>query len=110
MSPQTEWTRLPYDGAIGTFVARFMAFYNRRLRRIAEKRRTKGIFGLSNLNQRHLLAENFSPHPRVLRLLLKGVFVWIKAEITTALATSRSVTPAGQKTHPVVAAELARSS
>ena len=110
MAPQTEWTRLPYDGAIGTFVARFMAFYNRRLRRIAEKRREKGIFGLSNLNQRHLLAENFSPHPRVLRLLLKGVFVWIKAEITTAFATSRRAISAGQNADQVVAAELARSS
>jgi hypothetical protein len=105
-----EWSRLPYDGPIGTFVARFMAFYNRRLRRVAEKRREKGIFARENLHHRHLLAENFSPNNRVLRLLVKGLCVWIKAEITTALARSRHHLTQKETPAQVAKAELARSS
>ena len=85
-SPDNEWQRLPYDGAIGSGFAKFMTFYNHRLKQIALKRKAKGIFGTNNLGQRYLLRENFAPNSSTLKLLWAGLKVWIKAEISTAMA------------------------
>jgi flavin-dependent dehydrogenase len=90
-NPQHEWIKLPYDGKAGAFFAKFMAFYNSRLKRIAHKRKAKGIFGLHNLNERYLLKENFAANFSSFKLLWKGIKVWLRAEITTALAASRTL-------------------
>jgi flavin-dependent dehydrogenase len=103
--PSYEWTRLPYDGFAGSVFAKFMAFYNRRLRRIAEVRRAKGIFGLRNLNERYLLSENFAPKLSTFSLLGKGVRVWLRAELSTFFARSRvSTSDAAAATAPAAAA------
>ena len=88
-NPSYEWTRLPYDGKMGTVFAKFMAFYNRRLKCIAEKRVAKGIYGMKNLRMSYLLKENFAPNMNSFKLLWKGVKVWLGAEISTALARQK---------------------
>lgn len=95
-SPDYEWTRLPYDGRAGFVFAKFMAFYNRRLKCIAEKRIAKGIYGMKNLHMSYLLNENFAPNANSLKLLWKGMKVWIGAEISTLLASSK-VAPSATK-------------
>jgi hypothetical protein len=108
-NPQHEWQKLPYDGKAGAFFAKFMAFYNRRLKGIAHKRKAKGIFGKNNLHERYLLKENFSANISSLKLLWMGMNVWIRAEISTALAANQTVVkPAVQESR--TAAEVAISS
>jgi len=66
-----------------------MAFYNGRLKAIADKRLAKGIYGMNNLHHSYLLKENFAPNFGSFKLLWQGIKVWIKAEISTALASPR---------------------
>jgi hypothetical protein len=67
-----------------------MAFYNRRLAHLGRERIRKGIYGMKNNGHFWSPRFSFSPDPSALRLLWDGVKIWIKAEITTALAPSRS--------------------
>ncbi len=88
-NPAYEWNRLPYDGKAGAVFAKFMAFYNRRLKCIAEKRIAKGIYGMKNLHQSWLLNENFAPNFGSFKLLWMGVKVWLGAEISTVFARAK---------------------
>jgi hypothetical protein len=88
-NPSYEWTRLPYDGQAGKVFAQFMAFYNGRLKTLADQRIAKGIYGMNNLHHSYLLKENFAPNFGSFKLLWQGIKVWIKAEISTALASPR---------------------
>jgi len=85
-NPDYEWTRMPYDGPAGAVFGRFMAFYNRRLARLANERLRKGIH--DRCNHRHVWTprRSFSPDNSALRLMWDGVKLWLKAEITTLLA------------------------
>ena len=97
-NPSYEWTRLPYDGPAGKFFAQFMAFYNGRLKAIATKRIAKGIYGMNNLHHSYLLKENFAPNFGSFKLLWQGIKVWIKAEISTVLASPRKEMAASSAT------------
>lgn len=102
--PEYEWTRMPYDGPAGAFFGRFMAFYNRRLSHLGRERRRKGIFGMQNHGHVWCPRFSFSPDTSAVRLLWDGIKVWLKAEITTALAPSRAKVPEPMM-EPVMAAE-----
>lgn len=96
-NPSYEWTRLPYDGPAGTFFGKFMAFYNRRLARLAELRVRKGIYGRRNLGQFWAPRQSFSPDASVMWLLWDGLKAWARAEITTFLAPLPAHAPMMEK-------------
>ena len=79
--PDVEWGVLPYRGGAGTFFAKFMAFYNRRLAAIAKKRHERGVYGKKNLGERYLLCKGFSPTLGTFSILFLGIRQWLKLEI-----------------------------
>jgi len=90
MNPKEEWKQMPYNGTAGALFGRFMAFYNRRLAHLGRERIRKGIYGMKNHGHFWSPRFSFSPDPSALRLLWDGVKIWLKAEVTTALASSRA--------------------
>lgn len=83
--PDYEWTRLPYDGPAGTFFAKFMSLYNRRLNKLAKIRLAKGTYGAWNNGMDFTLKESFSPNFSALRFLRWGIRLWLMAELRTFL-------------------------
>lgn len=81
--PDYEWTRLPYDGPAGTFFAKFMSLYNRRLNKLAKIRLAKGTYGAWNNGMDFTLKESFSPNFSALRFLRWGLRLWLMAELRT---------------------------
>jgi hypothetical protein len=81
--PKHEWTRLPYDGTIGYGFAKFMAFYNRRLVAMANKRWDKGIYGTWNTGMDLTLTQSYSPNFSALMFLRWGIGLWLMAEWRT---------------------------
>lgn len=81
--PKHEWTRLPYDGTIGYGFAKFMAFYNRRLVAMANKRWDKGIYGTWNTGMDLTLTQSYSPNFSALMFLRWGIGLWLIAEWRT---------------------------
>ncbi len=77
--PKGGFERFPFDGPVDGAVSRFMAFTNQRLAHIAQKRRAAGVYGANNLNHR-VMVSGFVPTPKVLRLVLRGVRLWVLAE------------------------------
>jgi hypothetical protein len=102
-NPAHEWKLMPYDGPIGAFFGRFMAFYNRRLVCIAQERVRKGIYGLKNHG--HFLAPrmSMSPDTSAGRLLFDGIMVWLKAEISTWMAPAPAKDAVMMSEKPVTA-------
>lgn len=92
-NPCYEWTRMPYDGPAGTFFGRFMALYNRRLAKLAEDRVRKGMYGRHNNGHFWAPRQSFSPDTGVMWLLWDGVKAWIKAEVSTRLASTPAQAP-----------------
>jgi flavin-dependent dehydrogenase len=92
-NPAVEWILMPYDGPVGAFFGRFMAFYNRRLVCIAQERVRKGIYGRMNHGHVFIPRISMSPDTSAARLLWDGIKVWLKAEITTWLAPTPSAAP-----------------
>lgn len=93
-SPEYEWTRLPYDGPAGTFFAKFMAFYNRRLKAMADKRRAKGTYGAWNTGMDLTLGQSYTPDfATFFRFLRWGLRLWLMAEWRTRFGK-----PMAQKT------------
>jgi flavin-dependent dehydrogenase len=80
----TEFSKMPYDGPIGAGFARFMAFYNRRLERIARKRIANGSYGRHNLGKRMFIKISFFGGPKALGHILRGVRAWLWLELQTA--------------------------
>jgi flavin-dependent dehydrogenase len=80
--PKGGFERFPFDGPVDGAVARFMAFTNRRLVRIAKKRRAAGCYGARNLDRR-VMMRGFEPTPKVLRLVRRGIWIWLMAECRT---------------------------
>lgn len=74
---------LPFTGPMDSFVCKLMAFYNRRLAHIARKRHAAGVYGSENLRSRTLIA-GFAPTPEVLKIVWRGVKVWLRAELRSA--------------------------
>ncbi|MBK1831413.1 NAD(P)/FAD-dependent oxidoreductase [Verrucomicrobiaceae bacterium R5-34] len=80
----TEFAKMPYDGPAGTFFAKFMRFYNRRLCRLAHKKIKAGKYGDKNLDH-HLLSVNaFTPGPATMKLMFQGIKIWLWAELRYA--------------------------
>ncbi|MEO6053081.1 MAG: hypothetical protein ABIP97_03635, partial [Chthoniobacterales bacterium] len=77
--PKNEMRDLPFADSAGEYVARFMAFYNRRLAVIGESRYRRGTYGRNNLNRRELIA-GFIPEGKVFWVILRGVRLWMRAE------------------------------
>lgn len=87
---EKEFALLPYNGRIGAAVGKFMGFYNRRLAALAEVRRAKGIWGRKNLRNHCVFTESFVPSFVVRRIILRGIWLWLKCEISTRLAARRA--------------------
>jgi flavin-dependent dehydrogenase len=85
-----ELALLPYNGPIGAAVGKFMQFYNRRLASLAELRRAKGIWGRRNLRNHCIFRESFVPTVAVRSLILRGMWLWFKCEISSRLAARRA--------------------
>ncbi|MCX6968917.1 MAG: NAD(P)/FAD-dependent oxidoreductase [Verrucomicrobia bacterium] len=77
--PKGGFERFPFDGPVDGAVSKFMAFANRRLTRIALKRRACGVYGSHNLDHRMMVA-GFEPTPKVLRMVWQGIKLWLRAE------------------------------
>lgn len=81
-APEKEFALLPYAGRAGGVFARFMSLYNRRLAILAERRWESGNYGRHNSGRRFLLGSGFAPQPAaLLKLLAKGIGIWLWAEI-----------------------------
>jgi flavin-dependent dehydrogenase len=79
--PEREFLHLPFEGTPGRVVAAMMKLYNRRLVVLAQRRLAKGCFGRRNAGWRELY-DGFVPDRRVLKLIRKGLFHWLRAELT----------------------------
>jgi flavin-dependent dehydrogenase len=75
-----EFSKMPYNGNIGAAFGSFMAFYNRRLERIARVRLAKGEYGKNNLGQRYFIRIPFEASPKAFGHLFRGVKTWLKLE------------------------------
>ena len=99
-----ELSLLPYNGPIGAAVGRFMRFYNRRFAALAEIRRSKGIWGRKNLRNHCVFASSFVPTFAVRSLIVKGMWLWLKCEISTRLAPRRAAETVATPASPAVEA------
>jgi len=80
--PETEFALLPYAGPAGALFARFMAFYNRRLTVLAERRWQAGTYGRHNTQRRFLLQSGFvAKLMPMFKLLRQGIWIWLTAEL-----------------------------
>jgi len=82
-NPEYEFGRLPYDGPAGTFFAKFMALYNRRLNAMAKKRLAKGTYGAWNTGMDLTLGQSYTPDLTAFRFLRWGIRLWLMAELRT---------------------------
>jgi flavin-dependent dehydrogenase len=74
-----DFEKLPFDGVPGRVVAKILRFQNARLVAIARKRLAAGVYGKRNAGWR-LLVGGFVPDASVLKLLFKGMRLWLRAE------------------------------
>ena len=79
--PRAGFAEFPFQGPVdGAIIGPIMAFYNRRLAWIAQKRLMAGIYGARNLDAQTLL-KGFEPNRRAWRLIFRGVRIWLRAEL-----------------------------
>ena len=71
-----------------------MAFYNKRLAHIAQKRLAAGVYGSTNLDSRTLL-KGFEPNRQVWKLILRGARIWLRAELRSLFLPAPSSAPVG---------------
>jgi hypothetical protein len=91
--PKSGFSQFPFEGSFdGVIVRRLMAFYNRRLARIAQKRHAAGVYGSMNLDSRTLL-KGFEPSGHVWKLILRGVRTWLRAEMRSLPLRSTQIAP-----------------
>jgi flavin-dependent dehydrogenase len=74
-----RYSELPYGGPIGQMFGSLMRLYNRRLAAMAKRKIAAGTFGLKNVDSR-LFLPGFSPGPRSLRFMLRGLRKWLVME------------------------------
>ena len=99
--PKGGFERFPFDGPVDGAVCKFMAFCNRRLAAIAIKRRACGTYGADNLDNR-MMVRGFEPAPQVLRMVGKGILIWLRAELRNISLRTHSA--ATRQTAPAAAA------
>ena len=51
---------------------------------MAKKKITAGIYGDKNLDESFLITRSFNPDPSSLKLLFKGMRIWLKLELKLA--------------------------
>jgi len=85
--PEEGFGKLPFTGPVDRRVAKFMAFYNRRLAELARRKRERGTYGARNTSGR-MAVDGFSPELKVSKLVFKGMLAWLKAEWSDRLAGS----------------------
>ena len=108
-----EFSRLPYQGPAGRRVARFMAFYNRRLAALAEQRLAAGSYGQHNLGERFIVKQGLAPGTALVPLFLRAITCWGRAELHGLLSRWRSPSTAPspkQRPEDVSASTTAKSS
>jgi len=94
--------RFPFDGPMDGFVGKIMAFYNHRLSIIAQKRKTAGVYGASNLGTR-TLTKGLEPTLQPCQAIWRGLRVWLRAELRSASLPALDNEPAPHaKLSPVV--------
>ncbi|MGC4016390.1 MAG: tryptophan 7-halogenase [Luteolibacter sp.] len=79
-----EFEQMPYTGPYGRVFATFMAFYNRRLVKLAKKKITAGTYGDMNLDHSFLVTRGFSPDTTSSKILTQGMKIWLKLELKLA--------------------------
>jgi len=99
--PRSGFAEFPFEGSLdGVIVSRLMAFYNQRLVRIAQKRQAAGVYGSMNLDSRTLL-KGFEPNRHVWRLILRGVRIWLRAELRSLFLPAAHSAPVGYRASAV---------
>jgi flavin-dependent dehydrogenase len=99
--PRSGFAEFPFEGALdGVMVRKVMAFYNQRLARIAQKRQAAGVYGSMNLDSRTLL-KGFEPNGHVWKLILRGVRIWLRAELRSLSLPAAHTAPAACPTGAV---------
>jgi hypothetical protein len=91
----------PFRGAPGRIVSVLMPWYNRRLKRIAQRKIAAGCYGDRNANWRMMLA-GFVPDTSLGRYFLRGGFRWLRAELRSLFmrpAKEASSAVAGRDVH-----------
>jgi len=79
-----EFEQMPYTGPFGRAFANFMAFYNKRLVKLAKKKITAGTYGDMNLDESFLVTRSFNPDQTSSKLLFQGMKIWLKLEMKLA--------------------------
>jgi flavin-dependent dehydrogenase len=87
---EAEFSRLPYQGPAGRRVARFMAFYNRRLAALADQRIAHGDYGRHNLRERFIVKQGLAPGAALIPLFLRAMTCWGRAELHGLLSRLRT--------------------
>lgn len=100
-----ELTSLPYGGPVGAWFGKFMAFYNRRLVKLAQKRKATGTFGRRNVDHQFIFRDSFQPSFAVRNLLFDGLRAWLKLECSGWFTRTRQPAGAGLAPAPVTATE-----
>lgn len=77
--PSKQYDFLPFDGVPGRVVAHVLRFYNGRLAHLAQRKLAAGVYGARNAGWR-LQVGGFVPDASVLRLLVRGLWRWGRAE------------------------------
>ena len=90
---KTELASLPYGGPMGAAFGKFMAFYNRRLVRLARQRKANGTFGRRNVDYQFIFRDSFQPSFAVRNLIFDGLKAWLKLEISGLLSARPKRTP-----------------
>ena len=81
--PDGEYSKMPYTGKIGAAVGWMMAFYNRRLAKIADKRIAAGTYGMKNTDHRWLIRNGLTPCLGARKVVFRGLWAWFKVEVKT---------------------------
>jgi flavin-dependent dehydrogenase len=102
--PARQFDFLPFDGVPGKVVARVLRFYNRRLSVLAKRKLAANVYGKENLGWR-LLVGGFVPDASMGRLIFRGMWRWLKAEIKSLFLTEAE-TPASSGLSPQAAPEM----
>ncbi len=79
-SSESYFSLFPFWGRWGALAARNLSFINRRLARIAKRKRAAGTYGDRNADRR-LLIGGFLPDHTSGLLLLNGIVRWLAAEL-----------------------------
>ena len=100
-NPEKAFSELPFRGRPGRVAARIISFYNRRLVAMGKRRYATGHFGRHNSGWRELY-DGFVPDGRVAKLLRRGLWRWLRAELTNIrlMFAPRKVTSASRAPAP----------